>query len=274
MRVARYLVVRRAPLADPPILRHGVPLRRIIGIRRALGMRPAMGVLGTDVSWPQCGGSLPMPLDAARFVVVGLTDGPAFSANHCLREQVRWIRGHHRRVATYAVASYPDRRELRRFGHRGPYRAGTLRGRLRNVGYQQALLNLRRMHGTGLHSPVLWVDLEPSSTRPWHARRALNAAVVRGLVRGYRDAGQRIGFYSTSSIWREILGRLRFGAPEWRTAGPASAGAALGRCRERDAVIQGGPAVLAQWWNDRRDHDLLCPGSRGPAGMARWFERS
>lgn len=268
----RSLVVRRAPLAAAPVLRHGVPLRRIIGIRHALGMRPAMGPLGTDVSWPQCRGGLPMPLAAARFVVVGLTDGPAFSANHCLPAQAAWTRAHHRHVATYAVVSYPHRGDLRRLGHRGPYAHRTLAGRLRNVGYQQARLNLRRMHAAGLHSPVLWIDLEPSSTHPWARRQARNAAVVRGLVHGYRTAGQRIGFYSTASIWREIVGRLRFGAPEWRTAGPASPGAALGRCHERAAVIQGGPAVLAQWWNDRRDHDLLCPGRRSAAAMAHWFE--
>lgn len=267
----RSLVVRRAPLAAAPVLRHGVPLRRIMGIRHALGMRPSMGALGTDVSWPQCQGGLPMPLAAAQFVVVGLTDGPAFSANHCLRAQASWIRAHHRHVATYAVVSYPHRADLRRLGHRGPYSRRTLAGRLRNVGFQQARLNLRRMHGAGLHSPVLWIDLEPSSTHPWARRHVLNAAVVRGLVHGYRRAGQRIGFYSTALIWREIVGRLRFGAPEWRTAGPASPGAALGRCGERAAAIQGGPAVLAQWWNDRRDHDLLCPGSRGATAMAHWF---
>lgn len=266
--------VRRAPIDTRPVLSQGVPARRVIGIRHALGMHPAMGPLGTDVSWPQCGGHLPMPLVAARFVVVGLTDGPAFSANHCLHRQAAWVRAHERRVATYAVVSYPNRHELARLGGRGPYQRHRLTGRLRNVGYQQALMNLRRMHGAGLHSPIVWIDLEPSSSHPWPRRTGLNAAVVRGLVHGYRSHGQRIGFYSTALIWHHIVGHLRFRAPEWRTAGPASPHAALSRCHERDATIQGGPAVLAQWWNDRRDHDLVCPGQRSPAGMTRWFEHS
>ncbi|MGN6253247.1 MAG: hypothetical protein ACTHNS_15690 [Marmoricola sp.] len=231
-----------------------------------------MGDLGTDISWPQCPGGLPMPLAAARFVVVGLTDGPAFSPNHCLSRQAAWVHRNRRHVATYAVVSYPNRRELARFGAHGPFARHRLAGRLRNVGYQQAVTNLRRMHGAGLHSPVLWIDLEQSSSHPWRGRAALNAAVVRGLVNGYRSRGQRVGFYSTASTWHEIVGGLRFGAPEWRTAGPDSPRAALGRCHERDASIQGGPAVLAQWWNDRRDHDLVCPGFRDAATLQRYFE--
>src|SRR5687768_6976562 len=55
-------------------------------------------VLGGDVSWPQCPEGmgiperptqgLPMPLPSARFVVLGLTNGPAFTPNPCLDDQV------------------------------------------------------------------------------------------------------------------------------------------------------------------------------------------
>jgi hypothetical protein len=55
-------------------------------------------VLGGDVSWPQCpegmgiperrSKGLPMPLPSARFVVLGLTNGPGFTTNPCLAQQV------------------------------------------------------------------------------------------------------------------------------------------------------------------------------------------
>ena len=53
-------------------------------------------LLGGDVSWPQCpkgmgipekrSEGLPMPDASARFVVIGLTNGPGFVANPCLAE--------------------------------------------------------------------------------------------------------------------------------------------------------------------------------------------
>ena len=55
-------------------------------------------LLGGDVSWPQCPRGmgiperptmgLPMPLDSATYVVVGLTNGPGFFPNPCLAD--RW----------------------------------------------------------------------------------------------------------------------------------------------------------------------------------------
>ncbi len=53
---------------------------------------------GRDIGWPNCPPGLgiperrtlgkPMPPARVRFVVVGLTNGPAFTPNPCLREQV------------------------------------------------------------------------------------------------------------------------------------------------------------------------------------------
>ena len=63
------------------------------------GRRPGRG---PDVSWPNCPKGLgipsrptqgkPMPPSSARFVVVGLTNGPAFHPNPCLEEQVAFAR--------------------------------------------------------------------------------------------------------------------------------------------------------------------------------------
>ena len=60
-------------------------------------------VTGADVSWPNCPVGLgiperrtlglPLPRADARFVVVGLTNGPAFTPNPCLAAQVAGQRG-------------------------------------------------------------------------------------------------------------------------------------------------------------------------------------
>jgi hypothetical protein len=225
---------------------------------------------GADVSWPQCGRGLPMP-QGKSFVVVGLTNGPAFEENPCVATQVRWARAHHLHTGAYAVASYPSRRELARHGRTGPWPAHTLAGRLRNVGWSEAQRAVATLRRVGLRPPLVWVDVEPSVRRPWSAHRWRNAAVVRGLVAGYRHQGHRIGFYSTAKLWRHIVGPVRFRAPEWRTAGPSTPHAALARCRQPRASIQGGRPVLAQWWTTRRDHDALCPGSREPERLRLFF---
>ena len=71
----------------------------------------------------------------------------------------------------------------------------------------------------GLPSPIVWVDVETVNNFDWVGTTEEHAAVVQGTVRGYRDQGLRIGFYSLPSMWSKIVGDLGFGAPEWRPAG-------------------------------------------------------
>ena len=236
-------------------------------------------VLGGDVSWPQCplgmgipsrrSLGLPMPGDRARVVVIGLTNGPAFTPNPCLASQVQWARDRRVPVSAYAVATWPTARQLSRYGATGPYAGSTLRSRLRNVGYAEGRYNLGRLGTVGLTVPHVWIDVEHYSIRPWSSDRRNNRAVVRGVARAYQDAGIATGFYSTSLQWTDIVGRVSWGMPEWHTAGPRSKSVALSRCSE--ASFQGGPVVLAQWWTDSADHDLVCPGGPAAAGMPAFF---
>ena len=230
---------------------------------------------GRDIGWPQCprnvgfrgrnGLGQPMPDEGVRFVIVGLTNGRAFTPNPCLDRHLAWVRSHHVQAAAYAFATYPNRPQLRRYRHRGPYDGHTRIGALANAGHATARYNVRLMQTHGFVTPHVWLDVEPSSTRPWSHHRAWNRAVVRGWVRGYRDAGYTVGFYSTTHLWRGILGAIRPRLPEWRTAGPVSPRTALGKCRGES--IQGGRAVIAQWWTDHRDFDRLCPGTRAVMGQ-------
>ena len=236
-------------------------------------------VAGGDVSWPQCPLGMGIPsrrslgrpawADRARFVVIGLTNGPAFTPNPCLASQVQWARDRRVPVSAYAVATWPTARQLSRYGATGPYAGTTLRSRLRNVGYAEGRYNLGRLGTVGLTVPHVWIDVEHYSIRPWSSDRRNNRAVVRGVARAYQDAGIATGFYSTSLQWTDIVGRVSWGLPEWHTAGPRSRSVALSRCSE--ASFQGGPVVLAQWWTDSADHDLICPGGPAAASMPAFF---
>ena len=91
-------------------------------------------VVGADISWPNCPKGLgipsrktlgkPLPRKAARFVVIGLTNGPAFHPNPCLASHVEYARERRMWASAYAVATYPTNKQLREYGdagHRGPY---------------------------------------------------------------------------------------------------------------------------------------------------------
>jgi hypothetical protein len=241
---------------------------------------PGDSMVGRDVSWPNCPKGLgiasrptqgkPMPPASAPFVIIGLTNGPAFHPNPCLEEQVAFARLQRLWTAAYAVVTYPTRRQLQLYGATGPHRPKDRVHRLRNTGWAQARQNLDAMQAVGLSSPIVWVDVEPvSPPSPWSARPAAHRAVLAGAVGAYRDAGLRVGFYSTPSMWRQIVGPVRYGFPEWRTAGLSTRRAALARCR--GPRFQGGPAVLSQWYSTEEDFDILCPGRPAHEVLAEYF---
>jgi hypothetical protein len=237
-------------------------------------------VIGGDISWPQCPEGMgipekrtlgmPMPLDSAEYVIIGLTNGPGFTPNPCLADQVGWVRERGLMAAAYAVNSYPDDPALARYGDRGPYDGATRYGALSNVGYQQARFNLASLKRAGLLTPVVWLDVEPVPVFAWSPDTRANAAVVVGAARGYTDAGYRIGAYSTQALWSQVVGDLELGIPEWRAAGQTSREEALRRCGAT-SMFQGGEAVLAQWVELRRDRNITCPGIS--ADLLRWFHQ-
>ena len=237
-------------------------------------------VLGGDVSWPQCPRGmgiperrtlgLPMPLPSAQYVVVGLTNGPAFTPNPCLADQVAWVSERGLLIGAYAVTSYPDDGALATYRDDGPFEGDTRLGALGNTGYQQARYNIASMEAVGLRPPLVWVDVEPVADFEWSGDLAANAAVVKGVARGYTDAGFEIGVYSTPHLWAQIVGGLELGVPEWRAAGQTSQAEAVERCGE-EWVIQGGEAVLGQWVAEQRDLNITCPGIH--LDMAPWFQQ-
>jgi hypothetical protein len=241
---------------------------------------PDRRVLGADASWPQCPKGMgipqkqskgaPMPTNAAEFVVLGLTNGPSFTPNPCLADQLQWARDRDLMVGAYAVVSWPSAAQLKTVGGKGPYDGATRLGALRNAGYQAALFTIGTMRDAGLRTPAVWIDVEPVPDFEWSADLEANAAVVEGTARAYRDAGLRIGYYSVKSLWKRVVGDLRVNAPEWRAAGQTSLTAALDRCGE-DWSFGGGHAVMAQWVEDERDRNVTCPGHGGRLGE--WFVR-
>lgn len=238
-------------------------------------------VIGADISWPQCPPGMgipekrssgqPMPEPDAEFVIVGLTNGPGFTPNPCLADQVDWVEDHRLLLAAYAVVSYPGVSEVEEYGDQGPFDSETRMGRLKNVGYQQARYNIGSIGSAGMKTPIVWIDVEPVPHFAWSQDLEANAAVVQGTARGYLDSGYQIGIYSTPALWAGVVGGLRLEVPEWRAAGQTSKQEALSRCGD-DWSIQGGKAIFGQWVENRRDKNVTCPGSSTDLGT--WFSQS
>ena len=237
------------------------------------------GVVGHDVSWPNCPVGmgiparrtlgLPLPPPSSRFVVIGLTNGPAFYPNPCLSEQVAHARRERLWMSAYAVVTYPTPDQLEAYGGVGPKSGDDLGARLWNTGWAQARLNITSMRVAGLTSPVLWLDVEPvRPPAPWSGDVVANRIVLEGSMAAYRQAGLRLGVYSTRSLWQSVVGDVDYGLPEWRAAGPTSRQQALAQCSGEP--IQGGPAVLAQWVAEI-DTNVLCPGLPPTAVLREFF---
>lgn len=212
-----------------------------------------------------------MPYAHVRFVVIGLTNGKSLTRNPCLARHVAWARAHHTWTAAYAFTTFPKDRQIRNLGRSGPYDGRHWLGRVQNAAWKTAMYNVRTMRAHGFVTPHVWIDVEASSSRPWTHNKSWNRAVLAVWTRAYRTAGYGVGVYSSRSIWHSIMGSHRPNLPEWRTAGPASGRAALGRCRERS--FQGGRGIIAQWWDRRRDYDRMCPGFQADRAMRQFFAK-
>ncbi|HEX3708074.1 MAG TPA: hypothetical protein VHV76_15720 [Mycobacteriales bacterium] len=232
------------------------------------------GVHGGDISWPNCpkgegipsrrSSGEPLPDSTAKFVIVGVTNGPGFHPNPCLADQLLWVSTHRLRLGAYAMTTFPRPAQLLRYGQQGPYDGSTARGALRNAGYAEASYNLSTMTATGMLAPVVWVDVEPYPAAPWPHNHGNNRAVITGAIKAYTDAGHRVGIYTYANGWRQVVGGWRLpNLPAWSTIGHGSATGARKVCKVGPS---GGPNWIVQWWrNDSRDRDLICPAAPAQA---------
>jgi hypothetical protein len=213
---------------------------------------------GYDVSWPQCSGDSARNLPAGRpsYVILGLTDGSGHTVNPCLNAQLSWARTGGVRTGAYLVASYPSRlqRSVASDGLFG--QCGTSRlCRLRNDGASQADDAVATMRSVGLRSPRVWIDVEFRHSYAWSHTNVANAAVIEGIVRGLRADHVPMGVYTTSLMWRDIVGGYRLDVPNWLPSGDGRPQDAMSMC---SSSATGGVTWLAQYTRGL-DSDLTCP---------------
>ena len=230
------------------------------------------GVRGADISWPNCPKGLgvpgrrtqglPLPTAKAQFLVIGLTNGRAFTRNPCLDRHLEVARTRDLPVSAYTMLSYPNAAERAAHGMSGPFGTATYADRIANVGYAQAAFALDTMAAARFPSPFVWIDVEPRAERRWSRTTANNQALIRGALQAATDRGIGSGIYTYALAWRQITGGMTLDVPLW-APGHSRARTFSGRMRQTAEScarvgFTGGPLVLTQWVWRNRDYNVTC----------------
>jgi len=224
-----------------------------------------------DVSYPQCGASLPGNADGG---IVGVNKGIVFSANPCLSNEWAWAT----RATTYAPAFYantanpgPAYSSHWPTGQQTPQLCDGTNSTACAYDYGwNAAKDSFADAATVTATPAAftwWLDVETGNS--WETlesaygqtstAQANDRASLAGAVAALGDSGvTTVGVYSTSYQWQQITGGSgpQFAAqPVW-VAGTGSLSTARNNCSSTS--FTGGSVVLAQYAKSGYDADAHC----------------
>lgn len=246
---------------------------------------PTVEMKGYDVSYPQCGRTLPTD---HYFGIVGVNGGNAATFNPCLADQLAWANSaktgskqdkvqlyvntaNPATDSTYGWGSWPTSGET-------PY--GSCTGERTNdqacswqYGWNRSAeaeaYFAEKAQEAGLASAstgdyTWWLDVETMNS--WQAgdQDALkrNVAALEGFAAYYQSKSADVGLYSTEVQWNEITGDNLGGSSNlnglsnWRPSG-ASLKNAIANC-DVPPLTSGGSIVLTQYVRKNLDHDHSC----------------
>ena len=247
-------------------------------------------LVGYDVSYPQCGTSLPTDF---YFGIVGVNGGKASTPNTCLADQLGWANtaksgSNQSRFQLYVNTANPG--EVIAQINTWPTTAYDLNGSLPNNPYGNTCAGQndracswlygwnRSIYTEGVFKSaaaskglstdtskyVWWLDVETMNTWQSGSNEALvrNTAAVEGFGSYYQSKGATIGLYSTGYQWTTITGNnvsstsnLR-GLGNWRPSG-TSLSSAKSNCSVAP-LTSGGFISLTQYVVRGLDNNHTC----------------
>jgi hypothetical protein len=228
---------------------------------------------GYDVSYPQCGGSLPV---GATFGVVGVDGGRPYDPNPCLTEQISWALASGRpsyyvntanpgpKLSSYWPVGQSSPRRCTRKAPDSTACAYDYGWNAAEDSYARAVAAAAAAGAPAVTRSTWWLDVETNNT--WEALEygetaryhANDTAVLHGARAYLRGRGIRVvGVYSTLYQWDRITGGARLGrAPVWY-AGVGGATSAAKRCSSRFSFT-GGPVRRTQFARGGFDANHRC----------------
>ena len=272
-----------------------IPLLAVAGIVVNVGAASAATSipatsLGVDVSFPQCGATLPTPVG---FGVVGVNDGRTMTANPCLAVELAWAQT----TTTASPAFYANT------GDPGPlnnpswptsqqtpqacvggdsvacsYDWGwnAAQNSFQNAVAAEAQLGASSPSAAAAAVPW-WLDVETANS--WEsldtgatatsAQLANDLAVVQGEVASFASLGvSAVGIYSTSYQWATIVGSsgTSLAANNVWLPGYATLTEAQAACTATS--FTGGRVAMIQYPSNGLDGDYVCPLESTPTSAS------
>lgn len=237
--------------------------------------------LGIDISYPQCGKTVPKN---QVFGVVGVNGGVATTTNGCLKDQLIWgnksLGGTAQdKVQLYVNTANPGGLGTTSWPTSGSNQYGTCDGTdslacAFQYGWNRADedINTRFIpaaNQAGINPDASaykwWLDVETMNTwKPTTTtfNKQSNTAVLEGFAAKFVSSGARVGLYSTAYQWTQITGDVISGVSNlngldnWRPGG-ANQSTAKQAC-SANPLTSGGKIVLTQFISKNIDYDYVC----------------
>lgn len=239
--------------------------------------------LGIDISYPQCGKTVPK---TQTFGIVGINGGIATTTNTCLKEQLVWVNKSvggtsQDKVQLYVNTANPGGLNTSSWPKTGitlnPY--GTCDGSdslacAWQYGWNRAsedvtIRFIPEATKAGINTDpstyTWWLDVETMNT--WKAPTSSfntqsNVAVLEGMTEHFKSVNGKVGLYSTGYQWGQIVGTSVSttsnlnGLKNWRPGG-ANLSTAKQAC-SASSLTPGGIVVLTQFVSKNLDYDYSC----------------
>jgi hypothetical protein len=230
---------------------------------------------GNDVSYPQCGITLPV---GQAFGIVAVNDGLANTTNPCLAAEIAWAEtstGAVRQPKTslyvntadpgsQGVTDWPQTNYDPFNGQRiaDPYGSCT-GGNSQACAWQYGWdLADEDAQTRGVLDPggyLWWLDVETINS--WQSSAKENRADLEGMAAYFRHIGARAGIYSTAKQWDPIVGTVSSSSPLYRLPdwipGAKTLSQAKKNCRAAP-LTAGGAITVTQLKASPTSSDLSC----------------
>jgi hypothetical protein len=232
-----------------------------------------LSVAGNDISWPQCGKTLPA---GQAFGIVGVNDGLANNTNPCFSLELSWAQTSRGGTGQPAAALYantanpghlsalwPASNSYSGVAVTNPY--GTCTGAedaacAYMYGYERAWddATIRNVPNPG--SFLWWLDVETDNS--WSTTDLLsNKADLDGMTAYFKSIGAAVGLYSTAYQWGQIVGTNNPGGSlnglnSW-LPGARNQKSAVSNC-SLAPLTSGGRVTATQYVSSGFDYDHSC----------------
>jgi hypothetical protein len=248
----------------------------VLGQTSALAAAPSTGgKVGNDVSWPQCGKTLPT---GQAFGIVGVNGGLANNTNPCFATQLAWANSSVGGTGQSKAALYVNTANPGLTGSWWPtaneYPAGSpVTNPYGNCaggddaacayiyGYAKAYddVNSRGVAPSSAAGYLWWLDVE--TTNSWETNTVANAADLEGMTSYFHSVGAQVGLYSTGYQWGVIAGSVSStsnlnGLNNW-IPGARSLKGAQANCSAAPFTA-GSKVTVSQYVSGSLDYDYSC----------------